>query len=181
MPLAYPDPPLTDDVVLLRSWSMDDVPGLVRCCNDPEIRRWLSSIPVPYTEDDAIEFVATVDDVLREDIVRFALTEAASGALSGSIGVRIIADGVAQTGYWVAPEARGRGLASRAAALASRWAIRTLPIGRLQLFADVDNHASVRAAERAGFMREGVLRNWHDNRGERRDVVMFSLVPQDLA
>jgi RimJ/RimL family protein N-acetyltransferase len=181
MPLAYPDPPLTDDVVLLRPWSMDDVPELVRCCNDPEIRRWLSSMPAPYTEDDAIEFIATVEDKLREDIVRFALADAGTGALRGGLGVRIVADGVAQTGYWVASEARGRGLASRAAALASRWALRTLPIARLQLFADVDNHASVRAAERAGFVREGVLRNWHDNRGERRDVVMFSLVPGDVA
>lgn len=181
MPLAYPDPPLTDDVVVLRSWSMDDVPELVRCCNDPEIRRWLSSIPVPYTEDDAIEFIATVDDKLRDDIVRFALADPRTGALCGSLGVRIIADGVAQTGYWVAPNARGRGVASRAATLASRWALRTLPIARLQLFTDVDNRASMCVAERAGFVREGVLRNWHDNRGERRDVVMFSLVPRDVA
>jgi RimJ/RimL family protein N-acetyltransferase len=179
--LAYPDPPLKDDVIALRSWSMDDVPELVRCCNDPEIRRWLSSMPVPYTEDDAIEFIATVEDALRDDIVRFAMADASTGALCGGLGVRIIADGVAQTGYWVTPEARGRGLASRAAALASRWALRTLPIARLQLFTDVDNHASARVAERAGFVREGTLRNWHDNRGERRDVVMFSLVPADVA
>ncbi len=181
MPLAFPDPPLSDDIVVLRSWSLDDVPDLVRYCNDPEIRRWLSSMPVPYTEDDAVEFVATVDDKLRDDMVRFALADAGTGALCGGLGVRIIADGVAQTGYWLAREARGRGIASRAAALASRWALDTWPIARLQLFTDIDNHASMRVAERAGFVREGVLRNWHDNRGERRDVLMFSLVPEDLA
>ena len=181
MPLAFPDPPLQDDMVVLRPWSMDDVPDLVRCCNDPEIHRWLDSMPAPYTEDDAVEFVATVADKLRDDIVRFALADASTGALWGGLGVRIVADGVAQTGYWVAPDARGRGVGSRAATLASRWALRTLPIARLQLFTDVDNHASIRVAEHAGFVREGVLRNWHDNRGERRDVVMFSLVPQDVA
>jgi RimJ/RimL family protein N-acetyltransferase len=180
MALAFPDPPLYDDAIVLRSWSMADVPDLVRFCNDAEIHRWLSSMPAPYTEDDAIEFVASVDDRLRDGIVRFALADARTDALCGGLGVRIVADGVAQTGYWVAPGARGRGVASRAAILASRWALRTLSIARLQLFTDVDNLASMRVAERAGFVREGVLRNWHDNRGERRDVVMFSLVPQDV-
>ena len=39
----------------------------------------------------------------------------------------------------------------------------------------------MRVAERAGFIREGTLRNWYDLRGERRDAVMFSLLPGDLA
>ena len=66
-----------------------------------------------------------------------------------------IAPGIAQTGYWVAPEARGRGLAGTALVLLSRWALATLPLIRLQLFTDVDNPASMRVAERAGFARGG--------------------------
>jgi RimJ/RimL family protein N-acetyltransferase len=55
-----------------------------------------------------------------------------------------------------------------------------LPLIRLQLFVDIDNPASMRVAERAGFESEGTLRNWYDLRGERRDAVMFSLLPGDL-
>ena len=79
----------------------------------------------------------------------------------------------------MAPEARGSGLASKALVLLSRWALATLPLIRLQLFTDVDNPASMRVAERAGFVPEGTLRNWYDLRGERRDAVMFSLLPGD--
>jgi RimJ/RimL family protein N-acetyltransferase len=85
--------------------------------------------------------------------------------------------GVAEIGYWLAPEARGRGAATRALRLLSSWALRELPIARLQLTTDVENDASQRVATRAGFTREAVLRAWFDDRGERRDAVMFSLLP----
>jgi RimJ/RimL family protein N-acetyltransferase len=42
-----------------------------------------------------------------------------------------------------------------------------------------DNVASQRVAERAGFTREGLLRNYIDHRGEPRDCVMFSRLPGD--
>jgi RimJ/RimL family protein N-acetyltransferase len=113
--------------------------------------------------------------------VTLVIGEGDDAALRGSIGLRTIAPGVAQTGYWVAPEARGRGLAGAALVLLSRWALATLPLIRLQLFTDVDNHASMRVAERAGFAPEGTLRNWYDLRGERRDAVMFSLLPGEPA
>ena len=68
-------------------------------------------------------------------------------------------------------------ISTSALVLVSRWALATLPLIRLQLFVDVDNPASMRVAERAGFGSEGTLRNWYDLRGERRDAVMFSLLP----
>jgi RimJ/RimL family protein N-acetyltransferase len=178
---AYPDPPLTDGVIALRRWTMDDAPQVVRCCNDPEIRRWLPAIPAPYTTDDAVGFISGAGIGPGEEWVRLAIAEPGSPMALGSIGVRTISAETAQTGYWVAPEARGRGLASRALVLVSRWALRTFPIARLQLFTDVENPASMRVAERAGFRREGTLRNWYDLRGERRDAVMFALLPEDLA
>lgn len=177
MPMAYPYPPLTDSVIALRPWSMQDVPEAVRCCNEEQIRRFIQPLPIPYTEDDAIAFIGAAQQRLEDDSVTLVIGDASDAALRGSIGLRTIAPGVAQTGYWVAPEARGRGLAGRALVLLSRWALATLPLIRLQLFTDVDNPASMRVAERAGFVREGTLRNWYDLRGERRDAVMFSLLP----
>jgi RimJ/RimL family protein N-acetyltransferase len=179
MPMAYPDPPLTDGAIALRPWSMQDVPEAVRCCNEEQIRRFITPVPIPYTEDDAIAFIGAAQQRLDQGSVTLVIGEGADGALRGSIGLRTIAPGIAQTGYWVAPEARGRGLAGTALVLLSRWALATLPLIRLQLFADVDNPASMRVAERAGFESEGTLRNWYDLRGERRDAVMFSLLPVD--
>jgi RimJ/RimL family protein N-acetyltransferase len=50
---------------------------------------------------------------------------------------------------------------------------------RLQLVTDVENVASQRVAERAGFLREGVLRQALEVKGRRSDCVMFSLLPTD--
>jgi RimJ/RimL family protein N-acetyltransferase len=180
MPMAYPDPPLTDGAIALRPWSMQDVPEAVRCCNEEQIRRFIAPLPVPYTEDDAIAFIGAAQQRLDQGSVTLVIGEGTGAALRGSIGLRMIAPGIAQTGYWVAPDARGRGLARTALVLLSRWALATLPLIRLQLFTDVDNPASMRVAERAGFAPEGTLRNWYDLRGERRDAVMFSLLPGDL-
>ena len=180
MALIYPDPPLTDGAIALRPWSMQDVPEAVRCCNEEQIRRFIPPLPIPYTEDDAIAFIGAAQERLDQGSMTFVIGEGPGAALRGSIGLRTIAPGVAQTGYWVAPEARGRGLAGTALVLLSRWALATLPLIRLQLFADVDNPASMRVAERAGFAPEGTLRNWYDLRGERRDAVMFSLLPGAL-
>ena len=51
-----PDPPLTDDVVLLRLPREADVPPIAEACADPEIARWIP-VPVPYTAADSRAFV----------------------------------------------------------------------------------------------------------------------------
>jgi ribosomal-protein-alanine N-acetyltransferase len=70
-------------------------------------------------------------------------------------------------------------VATRALRLISAWAIEALGAGRLQLHADVDNVASHRVAERAGYSREGILRGWIEQHGERRDHVLYSLLPSE--
>ena len=85
--------------------------------------------------------------------------------------------GIAEIGYHMAPEARGRGLATAALRLLSDWSFRTLPVARLQLTTHVANPASQRVAEKAGYTREAVLRSWADQRGERVDLIMYSLLP----
>jgi RimJ/RimL family protein N-acetyltransferase len=181
MPLSYPDPPLQQDGLRLRPWSFDDIDDVVRCCNDEQVRRFLPPIPIPYTPLDAEEFIAGADEALERDSMSMAVCDSGSDALRGAVGMRMVDAAVFQFGYWVDPEARGRGVATTALTLVSRWALHTLHPARLQLFTDVDNEVSMRVAERAGFTREGVLRNWYDLRGERRDAVMFSLLPEDGA
>ena len=66
-----------------------------------------------------------------------------------------------EIGYWIAPTARGRGLAGLAAETACRWAFTVLGLHRIQFFHAVENVASARVAEKAGFTCEGQLRESH--------------------
>lgn len=73
--------------------------------------------------------------------------------------------GVAEVGYWVRREARGRGYATRATRLVSESGIHELALSRIQLHAFPENVASQRVAEKAGFTREGILRSYREVRG----------------
>ncbi|HEU0304598.1 MAG TPA: GNAT family N-acetyltransferase [Gaiellaceae bacterium] len=179
MRLRAPDPPLSDGVVLLRPWSDADTPAVAAACRDPEIARWIDDIPAPYTRADARAYVAACRRGWKEgSLWAFAVTDAATGDVVGSCGIawQDPTHGVAEIGYWVRADDRGRGVATRAVRLASAWAFETGGVERLQLRADVLNTASQKVAEKAGFQREGVLRSVRYSRRQQRrvDFVMFS-------
>jgi RimJ/RimL family protein N-acetyltransferase len=183
--VSPPDPTLSDDVVSLRPWTEHDVPEIAAACREEEIARWLDQVPQPYTETDAREYVAVTRRGWRDGTLSaFAITDAETGEVVGSIGLHWLDPGqaVGEVGYWVKREARGRGMASRALRLASSWAIEECGLQRLQLRADEQNVASQRVAEKAGFTREGVLRSSRYNARQRRrvDFVMYSLLPDEL-
>jgi RimJ/RimL family protein N-acetyltransferase len=166
--------------VVLRPWRIEDVPAVTAACQDAEIARWLSFVPQPYTEMHARLYVEDCMDA-SDDRKPFAIMDAETGALIGSIDMRINRMQTGHVGYWIAAEARGRGLTTAALRALSRWAIEELGLGRVELVTDPDNIASQRVAEKAGFTREGVLRSMLLNRdGSRRDGVMFSLLPGEL-
>jgi RimJ/RimL family protein N-acetyltransferase len=184
MTLRAPEPRLTDGVVTLRPWGEEgDVEALVAACNDRAIAEFLHLIPSPYTEDDARAYIAVCRRGWRDGtMTNFAVVH--DGRAVGSLGLRWYEGpetGVAEVGYWVAPEARGGGLCTRAVRLASAWALGQ-GAARLQLRADVENEPSNRVAQKAGFRREGVLRSSHYNaRLDRRvDFVLYSLLPGEL-
>jgi [ribosomal protein S5]-alanine N-acetyltransferase len=185
MDVRPPEPALTDGVVTLRPWGeQGDVEVLVAACNDRAIAEFLDRIPSPYTEADARAYI---DDTQRGwaaggPLTNFAIT--VDGRAVGSIGVNWIEpdQGNAEVGYWMAPQARGRGVCTRALRLVSRWVLQEHGMERLQLRADEQNPASKSVAEKAGFTREGVLRSSRYNArlGRRVDFVMYSLLRGEL-
>ena len=48
---------LRDGDLVLRPWTEDDVDAIVAGCNDPDVARWIPTIPHPYTEADALAFI----------------------------------------------------------------------------------------------------------------------------
>jgi RimJ/RimL family protein N-acetyltransferase len=186
MAVSPPEPPLSDGVVMLRPWGEPgDVEAITAACNDRAIAEFLDLIPSPYTEADARAYI----DLCREGwadgtLTNFAITDAETGEAVGSVGVRWIEpdQSVAEVGYWMARDARGRGVCTRAVRLVSRWVIADHGAERLQLRADERNAASRKVAVNAGFTEEGMLRSTRYNArlGRRVDFVMYSLLPDEL-
>jgi RimJ/RimL family protein N-acetyltransferase len=110
------------------------------------------------------------------------MVEEASGDIVGSIGLRDTdwEAGRTEIGYGVRADRWGQGHATVAARAVGRWALTERGMRRVQLCARVDNVASLRVAEKAGYQREGTLRLaiWED--GEAHDLAVFSMIATDL-
>ena len=169
----------SDGVVTLRPWRSSDAADVARACSDPEAARWLP-LPVPYTLEVGQGYVDGIvpSEWAAGTAANVAVVDAADGSLLGAVGLRL-RDGIGEVGYWTAPEARGRGAAGRAARLHADWGFEVLGLPRIELLADVENTASQRAAEKAGWVREGVARAVRPapRSDARRDMVLYARLP----
>src|SRR5215831_10202605 len=136
MPIEPPSPLLSDGEIALRPWRERDVLAIVAACRDEDIAWWLDQVPQPYDEADARTYVAMTRRGWKDGThAAFAVTDAATGEVVGSVGLHWLdtEQGVAEVGYWVRRELRGRGVATRATRLAARWALTGCGMARLQL------------------------------------------------
>ncbi|WP_162642014.1 GNAT family N-acetyltransferase [Streptosporangium sp. 'caverna'] len=89
--------------------------------------------------------------------------------------------GTTEVGYGVHPLHRGRGYAPEAVRGVAGWVFAATELHRIELRANLDNVASLRVAEKAGFTREGVLRAAGTNADGPCDLVVFGLLRTDSA
>ncbi|WP_067804704.1 GNAT family N-acetyltransferase [Actinomadura formosensis] len=114
--------------------------------------------------------------------IHLAVTERYTGDLVGTIGLFKVdwTHLTSEVGYGMRPSARGRGYATEALSLVSDWALHNCGLFRIELRAMVTNHASIRVAEKAGYLREGVARGAErDADGISRDMIVFSRIASD--
>jgi RimJ/RimL family protein N-acetyltransferase len=173
---------LDDGVIRLRPPEPGDVDAVFSYCQDPEAARF-TTIPWPYERHHAVEWIEESQRCWANGVrASFVVVDVSTGELVGSIGlVRLDRDeDVAEVGYLVKREARGRGIAPRALSLVTPWVLHDLGFGRLELQTDVRNRASQRVAEKAGFRREGEVPAPERCAGRSETMVMFALTPADL-
>ena len=181
--IVLPAEPLRNGPTALRPWRDSDIEWMVAACQDPEIPRW-TSVPSPYREADARAFLLRRYDSLATGTeAPFAIVDAEAGGLLGSISLLRFAwaDRRCEVGYWLAREARAHGHATRGVRLICAWAFEALGLERIELHAATGNLPSQRVAERAGFVREAVLRSYLLSKQGRQDIVVFGLLAGEPA
>ena len=176
-PLPALREPLSDGVITLRDWRDDDRDPLVEMANDSAIQKW-TRVPAPYTRQDADHwFALTRTTRAAGHQVAFAVISADDGELLGSIDLRVNpADpAIGELGYMVGPNARRRRVATRAVELLTAWAFEQLSLQRVEILVDPRNVPSLRVAESAGYVREGLLRSYRPSRdGGRLDLALYA-------
>jgi ribosomal-protein-alanine N-acetyltransferase len=181
--IEFPVEGLSDGVVRLRLMAEADIPAIVEAVRDPEIPRW-TRVPDPYGEDDARQWQRMASTGLRAGTdLPTLVVDADDDRLLGAVGLHNLdpESGRCSAGYWVAAPERGRGVAGRALGLLCRYAFDALGAQRIELWIEPANAPSLRVAEAVGFHREGLLRSFMPIREARRDMLMYSLLPEDLS
>lgn len=143
----------------LRGWHMDDALSLQKHANNPNVYNFLmDSFPHPYTIDDAVNWISLMQK--QDPMLVFAID--IDGKLVGGIGLEMRHDIYSKSrliGYWLGEQFWGRGIMTEAVRLVVDYAFANLDIVRLQAGILGNNPASMRVLEKAGFIKEGVLRN----------------------
>ena len=103
------------------------------------------------------------------------------GTVVGDVAVGMVAPGVAQIGYTLAPEHQGRGYASEAAEAMVDALFANTDVVRIVASLDPQNMASMRVVEQLGFTYEGLARRAELIRGEWLDDMRFAVLQDERA
>jgi RimJ/RimL family protein N-acetyltransferase len=160
---------------LVRAWRPDDAEALTRHANNLHVARQLRDrFPHPYTRVDAISFLKSTAAALPTNLAIEVDGEAAGGI--GFVRGSDVERFGAEIGYWLGESFWGRGIVTEALVLVTDYAFETFNILRLFALPFADNVASIRVLEKAGYVREGLLRSSCVKYGQRRDQALYARV-----
>jgi RimJ/RimL family protein N-acetyltransferase len=168
--------PLDEVGCEVRSWRNEDAASLARHANNRQI--WLNlrdSFPHPYQCEDAERFLAGVVGQMPE--LNFCI--AGRDEAIGGIGLRPWSDVErfsAEIGYWLGEAHWGRGIATAAIRAVTRHGLDTLGLHRIFALPYARNAPSLRALEKAGYVREGRLRKSAFKDGRFEDQFMYAFI-----
>ncbi len=175
MSLDEPEPAPTDGNVVLRRWTMADL-GCVRSASEEGRIQEHTSIPERFTGENGRAQVRRQQERARSSQ---GLSLAIGDSLTGeALGCKVLMlrpqAGVAGIGYWLVPEARNSGYATRAVRLLSDWGLKEQRLHRIEAWVEPGNDASVRVLSKCGFEDEGRLPSFLQFPTRRADALVFS-------
>ena len=172
-------PTLPYGLLTLRPSNESDIDDIFNGCQDPLIPKF-TTVPSGYTIDHAIEFVRSDPFSFAERReIRFVI-EHGNGddkKFAGVISLHTIniKNHTAEIGYWMEKSMRGKGIATTASMMITDYGFVTLGFRRIDGLVDADNEASQKVLMKAGFEREGILRNKVTREdGRQIDMALFA-------
>src|SRR4029079_5855901 len=160
----------------IRLWRMDDAEALVRHANNINVARQLRDrFPHPYTRANASAFLKAATSAAEPSNLAIEVEGEAAGAIGYVPGIDVERYS-AEIGYWLRESYWGRGIVTEALLLLTPHVFTTVNLLRLFALPFADNAASARVLEKAGFVREAVLRSSSVKYGQPRDQLLYARV-----
>ena len=156
-------PTLTYGTLTLRPSQESDIESIYQACQDPLISHF-TTVPANYTLEHAQSFVRQLDPegLQNKREIRFIIesNQGATPSLAGVISFHSpnFNNKVAEIGYWIAKEHRGKSIGTTAVKVLTNFGFETMGWNRIEAMIDHDNEASKKVVTRAGYEHEGLLR-----------------------
>ncbi len=170
--------------ILLSAFRPEDKPDLLYWLQDETVHRLTATLPYPYTQKDADEWIELTQQLEERYPCRpnWAI-RIPTGRLIGGIG-RVMNKGEAnhwdEIGYWLAAPYRGRGIMTEVVrAFCQHW-FETSPLVRIEANVYEINPASARVLEKAGFRLEGRLLKKYLKNGVFLDSLLYARLKNEL-
>jgi ribosomal-protein-alanine N-acetyltransferase len=160
----------------VRLWRMEDAESVVRHANNINVARQLRDrFPHPYTRANANAFLKAATNAPEPSNLAIDVGGEAIGAIGYVPGLDVERYS-AEIGYWLGESYWGRGIATEALVLVTAHVFDALNMLRLFALPFADNPGSIRVLEKAGYVREAVLRSSSVKYGEPRDQLLYARV-----
>jgi RimJ/RimL family protein N-acetyltransferase len=182
-------PVLESERLRLRRWRDDEVVRISTARTNAATAHFVPFVPQPFTVEDARFWLKDMAEQAADGrrlnwCVADAGTDEGLGNLT-MFGIHLrgrVRD--AELGYWMHPEAQGRGVMSEAIRCVARWYFRTPADGgfggrRLFIRTAASNAAARRTAEKAGFRHVGTERAAFEIATHVDDKVTYDLLITD--
>jgi ribosomal-protein-alanine N-acetyltransferase len=158
----------------VRPWSKEDAESLQRYADNRNVSVQLRDrFPFPYKIEQARTFLAWIATQPQPTVWAIEV----AGEAAGGIGIELHSDVErvsAEIGYWLGEPFWGRGIVTEALRAVTAEAFARFEITRLYAVPFADHLASIRVLEKAGYVREGHLRQSAIKDGKIRDQVLFA-------
>lgn len=152
-------PTLQTDRLTLRPFTLGDAADVQRLAGEKEIAATTMTIPHPYPDGAAEEWIAKDQPRFDEGkVANFAVTLRESGELIGAIGLSIKREhSHAEMGYWIGKPYWNKGYASESTRALLQYGFNTLGLNRIFAHHMTKNPASGRVMQKIGMTFEGTL------------------------
>ena len=160
----------------VRPWRLDDAESVVRHANNINVARQLRDrFPHPYTRANANAFLKAATSAPEPSNLAIDVGGEAIGAVGYVPGIDVERFS-AEIGYWLGESYWGRGIATEALQLVTTHVFEAFNLLRLFALPFADNAGSIRVLEKAGYVREGLLRSSSVKYGQPRDQLIYARV-----
>lgn len=173
------NPFIVGDRIYLRPLEMEDIDSFVLWLNDAEVRQYLMRI-FPLNKIREKGFVENLYKDDRETILGIILKE--NDQLIGNIGLHDISPPYrhAELGIFIGDKSCwSKGYGTEALSLMLEYGFNQLNLHRVYLSVYSFNARAIRAYEKVGFKREGVLREHIYRNGEYGDVYCMGILESE--